>query len=71
MLKFHFNKVAKLLCNFIEITLRYGCSLVNLQHIFRTLLYRNNSRGLLLKLCTTEVFLGACQTLSMKLFAKI
>ena len=26
----------KLLCNFIEITLRHGCSLVNLLHIFRT-----------------------------------
>ena len=26
----------KLLCNFIEITFRYGCSPVNLLHIFRT-----------------------------------
>ena len=26
----------KLLCNFIEITLRHGCSPVNLLHIFRT-----------------------------------
>ena len=26
----------KLLCNFIEITLRHGCSTVNLLHIFRT-----------------------------------
>ena len=26
----------KFLCNFIEITLRHGCSPVNLQHIFRT-----------------------------------
>ena len=25
-----------LLCNFIEIALRHGCSPVNLQHIFRT-----------------------------------
>ena len=31
----------KLLCNFIEIALRYVCSLVNLLHIFRTPLYRN------------------------------
>ena len=27
----------KLLCNFIEITLRHGCSPINLLHIFRTL----------------------------------
>ena len=27
----------KLLCNFIEITLRHGCSPVNLLHILRTL----------------------------------
>ena len=34
MPKCDFNK---LLCNFIEITLRHGCSPVNLLHIFRTL----------------------------------
>ena len=39
----------KLLCNFIEITLRHGCSLVNLLHIFRTLFSRNTSGWLLLK----------------------
>ena len=38
----------KLLCNFIEITLRYGCSPVNLLHIFRTPFYKNTSGGLLL-----------------------
>ena len=38
----------KLLCNFIEITLRHGCSPVNLLHIFRTPLPRNNSGWLLL-----------------------
>ena len=35
----------KLQSNFIEITLRYGCSLVNLLHIFRTPILKNTSRG--------------------------
>ena len=50
MSKCDFNKVAsiKLLCNFIEITLRHGCSPVNLVHIFRTLLAKNTSWWLLL-----------------------
>ena len=34
---------------FIEITLRYGCSPVNMLHIFRTSFPKNTSRGLLLK----------------------
>ena len=42
-----FNKVA-LLCNFIEVALRHGCSPVNLLHIFRTPFLRNTSKGLLL-----------------------
>ena len=33
----------KLLCNFIEITLWHGCSLVNLLHIFRTSFSKNSS----------------------------
>ena len=33
----------KLLCNFIEIALRYGCSLVNLLHIFRTTFLKSTS----------------------------
>ena len=33
----------KLLCNFIEIELRHGCSPVNLLHIFRTSFPRNTS----------------------------
>ena len=37
----------KLLCNFIEITLRHGCSPVNLLHIFRTPFPKNTSGGLL------------------------
>ena len=36
-----------LLCNFIEITLRHGCSPVNLLHIFRTPFRMNTSRRLL------------------------
>ena len=39
-----------LLCNFIEITLRHGCSTINLLHIFRTPFPKNNSEGLLLLL---------------------
>ena len=39
---------AKLLCNFIEITLRHGCSSVNLLHIFRTPFLKNTSGWLLL-----------------------
>ena len=39
----------KLQSNFIEITLRHGCSLVNLLHIFRTPVSKNTSGGLLLK----------------------
>ena len=40
----------KLLCNFITITLRYGCSPVNLLHIFRTSFLKNTSEWLLLLL---------------------
>ena len=41
MSKFGFN-----LCNFIEITLRHGCSPVNLWHIFRTPFCKNTYGGL-------------------------
>ena len=47
MPKCDFNKVA-LQTHFIEITLRHRCYPVNLLHIFRTPLYKNNSEGLLL-----------------------
>ena len=42
-------------CDFkkVEITLRYGCSPVNLLHIFRTTFPKNTSRGLLLELHIT------------------
>ena len=39
----------KLVCNFIEITLQFGCSPVNLLHIFRTPFPKNTTEGLLLK----------------------
>ena len=45
----------KLLCNFIEITLRHGCSPVNLLHIFRTPFSKNTSGWLFLKPLTTIV----------------
>ena len=47
MLKCDFKKVTK---QNIEITLRYGCSPVNLLHIFRTPFPKNTSEGLLLNL---------------------
>ena len=37
----------KLLCNVIEITLRHGCSPVNLLHIFRTPFLKNTYKWLL------------------------
>ena len=38
----------KLLCSFIEIARRHGCSSVNLLHIFRTTFYKNTFERLLL-----------------------
>ena len=38
----------KLLCNFIEITLRHGCSPVNLLHNFRTPFTKSTSERLIL-----------------------
>ena len=45
MPKCDFNN--KLLCNFIEITLQHGSSLVNLLHIFRTPFSRTPMKGCL------------------------
>ena len=39
----------KLLCNFIKIALRHGCSHLNLLHIFRTPFHKNTFEWLLLK----------------------
>ena len=46
----------KLLCSFIEIALRHGCSPVNLLHIFRTPFLKNTSGRLLLKLLMFRLF---------------
>ena len=40
----------KLLCNFIDIKLRHGCSPVNLLHVFKTPFLKNTSDWLLLTL---------------------
>ena len=48
----------KLLCNFIQITLRHGCSPVNLLHFFGTLFPRNTSGWLLLTLIITARDVG-------------
>ena len=50
----------KLLCNLIEITLRHGCSLINLLHIFRTTFPKNTSGLLLLyNLCLRDNYFKA------------
>ena len=51
------HKVAKLQSNFIEITLRHGCSPVNLLHILRTPFPKNTSGGLFLYLIHSLAFL--------------
>ena len=51
MPKYDFNKIA-LLCNFIEITIRHGCSPANVQYIFRPPFLKNTSGRLLLNLRT-------------------
>ena len=59
MPKCDFNKVA-LHCNFIEITLRHGCSPVNVLHMFRIPFLKNTSGRLLLNVCRRhESFLWA------------
>ena len=58
MSKCDFNKVAKqhMQSNFIETALRYGCSPVNLWHIFRTPFPNNTSGQLLLNECRESQF---------------
>ena len=51
----------KLQSNFIEITLRHGCSPVNLLHIFRTPFSRNNSRQLFLLFSDTNFHLRSAK----------
>ena len=50
----------KLQSNFIEITLRHGCSPVNLLHIFRTSFPKNTSGGLLLMLAFVDLIRWFC-----------
>ena len=45
----------KLLCNFIEITLWHGCSLVNSLYILRALFWKNTYEGLLLFILLVEI----------------
>ena len=47
--------------NFVEITLQHGCSPVNLLHIFRTLLPKNTSGGLLLKFKGKQIIFSKVQ----------
>ena len=49
----------KLQSNFIEITLRHGCSLVNLIHIFRTTFYKNTFGRLILDIQSWGYFCTA------------
>ena len=45
----------KLQSNFLEITLRHGCSPVNLLHVFRTSFRKNTFEGLLLKVTLCKI----------------
>ena len=47
--------------NFIEITLQHGCSPVNLLHIFRILLPKSTSGGLLLKVKGKQIISSKVQ----------
>ena len=51
-----YSRTPMLKCNFIEITLRHGCSSVNLLAIFRTPFSRNTSEWLLV-IATISLFL--------------
>ena len=48
----------KLQSSFIEITLRCGCSPVNLLHIFRTHFYKDTYGGLLLTIISTNLVIN-------------
>ena len=62
----------KLLCNFIEITLRHACFPVNLLHIFRTPFSKNTAGWLLLVMVkNAEVYSNPWQISKMKLFERI
>ena len=77
MAKCNFNKISlqliKLLCNFIEITLRYGCSPVYMLHISRAPFPKATHEELLLEVhrYSLDVYLGPYQTFKIELFVKI
>ena len=61
----------KLLCIFIEITRRHGCSPVNLPHIFRTPFLKNTSGRLLLDFDCRTPYTGALSESNYKLMVII
>ena len=67
MPKCDFNKAA---CNFVEITLRHGCTTLNLLHIFRTPFTKNTSRWLLLPLTFNRVISQNVKFYIRDLFSK-
>ena len=62
MPKYDFNKVAN---NVIEITLRHGCSPVNLLHTFRTSFLKHTSGWLLLNF-TEIAFRHGCSPVNFQ-----
>ena len=69
MPKCDFSKAA---LHFIEITLRYRFSPVNLLYFFRTPFYQNTYGGLLLRWAKyTGMRLGLCQTTITEMFGKM
>ena len=62
----------KLLCNFIEVALRHGCSPVNLLHIFRTPFLKSTSGWLLLNFLLPKVSIKfALQSERFKVFSYV
>ena len=59
----------KLLCNFIEIIFRHGCSLVNLLHIFRAPFYTNTYGRLHPNGLNWQIFAKDKKMLNQKLFS--
>ena len=70
MLKCDFRSVIsiKLLCNFMEIGLRHGCSPVNVLHIFRTTFLKNASGWLLLNIRINKNIIQNNNSKSTKMF---
>ena len=60
-----------LLCNFIEITLRHGCSPVNLMHVLRTPFLKKTSGRLLLDNAGFNLSLSSWRTRHIKMMVLI